>query len=109
MWIPSTGNAPIIVFAALFGFGSGAFVSLLPSCMAEISEVRQIGVRQGTVFAIVSIAALIGNPIGGSIITRWHGDFKGVQIYGGVMCTAGAVIILLARIRVGGLKIFKKV
>ena len=24
MWLPSTTNAPIIVFAALFGFGSGA-------------------------------------------------------------------------------------
>lgn len=89
LWIPATTNAPIIVFAALFGFGSGAFVSLLPSMLAQISDVRQIGVRTGTVFAIISIAALISNPIGGEIIIRWNGGFTGLQIYAGVMTTAG--------------------
>lgn len=89
LWLPATGNAPIILFAALFGFGSGAFVSLLPSMLAQISDVRQIGVRTGTVFAIISIAALISNPIGGAIITRWHGSYTGLQIFAGVMCTGG--------------------
>lgn len=89
MWIPSTTNAPIIVFAALYGFGSGAFVSLSPSLIAQISDVRQIGVRTGTLFAIISIAALISNPIGGTLITRWNGAYTGLQIYCGVMCLAG--------------------
>lgn len=91
LWLPATGNAPIITFAALFGFGSGAFVSLLPSMLAQISDVRQIGVRTGTVFAIISIAALVSNPIGGALITRWHGSYTGLQIYAGVMCAAGYV------------------
>lgn len=45
LWIPASSNAATIVFAALFGFGSGAFVSLAPSLIAQISEVRSIGVR----------------------------------------------------------------
>ncbi|KAK4539674.1 hypothetical protein LTR36_010437 [Oleoguttula mirabilis] len=92
VWIPATGNAPIIVFTALYGFGSGAFVSLGPSIIAQISDVRQIGVRTGTWFAIISIAALISNPIGGVLITRWNGKYTGLQIFCGVMCLAGQVL-----------------
>lgn len=39
-------------------------MSLVPSVVAQISDIRQIGVRNGTVFFIVSIAALTGTPIG---------------------------------------------
>ena len=109
MWIPSKTNAPIIVFAALFGFGSGAFVSLLPSMIAQISDVRKIGVRTGTIFAIISIAALISNPIGGAIITRWNGSYTGLQIYSGIMCTSGALIILASRVVLAGPKLTTKV
>ncbi|KAK4955109.1 hypothetical protein LTR10_007303 [Elasticomyces elasticus] len=109
MWIPSTGNAPIIVFAALYGFGSGAFVSLAPSLIAQISDVRQIGVRTGTLFAIISVAALIGNPIGGALITRWKGEYTGLQVYCGVMTFVGSVFLSLARVRLAGWKLSVKV
>ncbi|TKA73865.1 hypothetical protein B0A55_04478 [Friedmanniomyces simplex] len=113
MWIPSTGNAPIIVFAALYGFGSGAaansFVSLAPSLIAQISDVRQIGVRTGTLFAIISIAALIGNPIGGALITRWKGGYTGLQVYCGVMTFTGSIVLSLARVRLAGWKLRVKV
>ncbi|KAK5116888.1 hypothetical protein LTR62_006609 [Meristemomyces frigidus] len=108
-WLPSTTNAPIIVFAALFGFGSGAFVSLAPSLIAQISDVRQIGVRTGTLFAIISLAALISNPIGGALITRWNGSYTGLQIYGGVMTVAGSVFIMSARVKLAGWKVSIKV
>ena len=89
MWLPSRSNAPIIVFTALFGFGSGAFVSLAPSLIAQISDIRQIGVRTGSFFTVISIAALISQPIGGAILTRWNGSYTGMQIYAGVLCTSG--------------------
>ena len=43
--IPASSNAAFITFAALYGFASGAFVSLLPAQVAQISKVEQIGVR----------------------------------------------------------------
>lgn len=33
LWIPASGNATLIAFAAIYGFGSGAFVSLAPSTL----------------------------------------------------------------------------
>ncbi|KAF2173881.1 hypothetical protein M409DRAFT_62108 [Zasmidium cellare ATCC 36951] len=109
MWIPSKANAPIIVFAALYGFGSGAFVSLAPSMIAQISDVRKIGVRTGTFFATISIAALISNPIGGALITRWDGKYTGLQIFAGVIMFAGSCFIAAARVRLSGPKIVEKI
>lgn len=60
LWLPSRGNAPIILFAAFYGFASGAFVSLAPALIVQISDIRQIGVRTGTMFAIVSVSGLVG-------------------------------------------------
>ncbi|GAB7347458.1 hypothetical protein MBLNU459_g4374t2 [Dothideomycetes sp. NU459] len=104
LWIPAAANAPIIVFAILYGFGSGSFVSLAPSLVAQISDVREIGVRNGTLFAIISFAALCGNPIGGAIVNSMSGRYLGLQIFCGVMCLAGATSILGARIVLAGLK-----
>ncbi|KAF2722312.1 major facilitator superfamily transporter [Polychaeton citri CBS 116435] len=109
LWLPATGNAPIIVFAVLYGFGSGAFVSLAPAVIAQISDVRQIGVRTGSMFAVISIAALISNPVGGALVERWNGKFTGVQIFAGIMMLAGTALILAARMRLVGIKLVAKV
>lgn len=110
LWIPSKSNAPIIVFTALYGFGSGAFVSMAPALTAQITpDVSKIGVRTGTLFAIICIAALIGNPIGGAIVTAWNGRFTGLQIFCGSMQAGGALFLTFARISLSGLKLKAKV
>lgn len=40
-------------------------MSLAPALIAQISDIRQIGVRTGSMFMVVSVAALVGTPIGG--------------------------------------------
>lgn len=109
LWIPAASNAPIIVFAILYGFGSGSFVSLAPSLVAQISDVREIGVRNGTLFAIISFAALCGNPIGGAIVNAMGGKYTGLQIFCGVLCLAGSTSILGARLVLAGPKLKVKV
>ncbi|KAI9822327.1 MAG: hypothetical protein M1827_000045 [Pycnora praestabilis] len=98
IWLPSRSNAPIIVFAALYGFGSGAFVSMTPAIIAQISDIRKIGVRNGTLFALISVGALTGNPIGGALISHDHGGFTGLQIFSGVTLAAGSTMFLVARV-----------
>ncbi|KIN01011.1 hypothetical protein OIDMADRAFT_122536 [Oidiodendron maius Zn] len=97
LWLPSRGNAPIIVFCVLYGFSSGAFVSLGPSLIAQISPIREIGVRNGTFFFFVSVGGLTGNPIGGALISRDNGDFTYLQIFCGVTMAAGACLYLASR------------
>ncbi len=110
LWIPAKSNAPIIVFAALYGFGSGAFVSMSPALIAQITpDVSKIGVRTGSLLAIISVAALIGNPIGGALITRWNGEFTGLQIFCGCLQVGGALALTAARTSLVGLKLKAKV
>ena len=104
LWLPGSGNAVSIVFSALYGFASGAFVSLAPAQIAFISKVEQIGVRTGMLFALVSFAGLAGSPIAGAIVTRNHGSFDGLKIFTGVMLLAGATFFIAARISVAGTK-----
>lgn len=109
LWLPSRGNVPIILFAAFYGFSSGAFVSLAPACVAQISDIRQIGVRTGTMFATISVAALVGNPIGGALITAENGGYTHLQVFGGVMMFAGGVVFYGARTSLVGWKLKVKV
>ncbi|KAK3060548.1 hypothetical protein LTS18_008309, partial [Coniosporium uncinatum] len=44
LWIPASGNAATIVFATLYGFGSGTFVSMAPAVVAQITpDLSKIG------------------------------------------------------------------
>ena len=109
LWLPSRGNVPIILFAAFYGFSSGAFVSLAPALVAQISDIRQIGVRTGTMFAIVSVAALCGNPIGGALVSHEDGRYTYLQIFCGMMMLAGACGFVAARTSLVGTKLVAKV
>jgi MFS family permease len=102
LWLPTSGNAPIIIFAVLFGIGSGAGIGLTPALCAQVSPIKDIGVRTGTIFAISSIAALTGSPIGGQIITDSHGSFRNGQIFAGVTCFGGASLFVATRISLAG-------
>ncbi|KAI9822140.1 MAG: hypothetical protein M1832_003143 [Thelocarpon impressellum] len=105
LWRNAHTNASVIVFGALFGFGSGAYVSLGPALVAQISDVRQIGVRNGSLFAFVSLAALTGSPIAGAISARDHGGFEGLQVFSGTVMLVGAVFFAAARISLVGWKV----
>lgn len=107
--LPASSNAAFITFAALYGFASGAFVSLLPAQIAEISKVEQIGIRVGVIFACVSIAGLIGNPIAGAIVEANHGAYWGLNVFSGVMILSGSSIFILTRFYMADWKLFTRI
>jgi MFS family permease len=109
LWIPADSNAGQLVFAPLFGFSSGAAISLTPALVAQISPIKEIGTRNGLMFAVGSIGALTGSPIGGQLIREDHGGFLYLQLFGGCVCLAGTLIFLFARIKLGGFSLMKKI
>lgn len=110
LWLPARGNTPLIIFAVLYGFSSGAFVSLLPAMIAQISEdMTKIGLRVGLQYATISVAALVSNPIkGGLIHPDRGGGFRDLQIYCGVLILAGSVMFICARVSLAGLRMRAK-
>ncbi|KAF6227087.1 hypothetical protein HO133_008528 [Letharia lupina] len=108
LWLPATGNAAIIVFAALFGIASGAGIGLTPALCAQVSPIQEIGIRTGTIFTIAAFAALTGSPIGGQIIGDTHdGSFRYAKVFGGVSCAIATVLFIVTRINLAGVKMTK--
>ena len=105
VWLPAKSNALSIVFAILFGFSSGAFVSLIGPVVAQISDIRQIGVRTGALFAFASIAGLCGNPVAGALVSRDNESYTGLQIFAGVMWAVGSTLFLISRVSQAGVKL----
>jgi len=104
LWIPATSNTLIIVFAVLFGFFSGAYISLIAALIVQVSPLPEIGVRTGLVFLLASVAGLTAGPICGRILTLPHGE-HGLKIFSGVLCILGSTFVLLARIKFAGFKL----
>ena len=102
IWIPGKSNAAIIAFVVIFGFASGGFISLGPALIAQISDIRQIGTRTGTAFAIQSFGGLTGSPIGGAIVTAQGGSYLGLQLFCGFTMVASACFLCIARVRLAG-------
>ena len=110
IWIPASSNALVIIFAALYGFSSGAYVSIMPTLVAEItSDMSKLGVRNGTSFAIISVAALIGSPIAGALMKACNGKFWGLEVFAGLTLALGTLLILATRIALVGAKLKAKV
>jgi MFS family permease len=96
-WQAATTNVGIIVFSAFYGFCSGAIISLMTFALASVPKNPQnIGTYMGMGMAITSVAALIGPPINGSLVTRYHG-FKQSMDMSGVFVVVGALGILVAK------------
>jgi MFS family permease len=107
VWIPVNNTAGIVVFAVIFGFSSGGYISLVPTLIAQLSDIRQIGTRVGTAFAIASFGALTGSPIGGAIVSAQDGDYIGLQLFCGCSMLAGCIAFICARYVQVGFKLVK--
>ncbi len=53
-WFFAQNTIEIMFYAAIFGFFSGAFNALVIPCIAQISEITEIGVRIGMLYSIIS-------------------------------------------------------
>jgi predicted MFS family arabinose efflux permease len=97
-WIAVDSTAGIIVLAVFYGFFSGCFVSLTPVVMTVLTkDLRDLGTRLGMFFAVVSIALLIGTPIGGEIFSSTN-SYLGVQAFCGAclaLCFAFTLLIVI--------------
>ncbi|KAJ5470245.1 hypothetical protein N7530_007602 [Penicillium desertorum] len=97
-WIAVKSNAAIIVFAALYGFFSGAIVSLMSPCIAHLSRTpSHIGTYLGMGMAVISLAGLTGTPITGALIDHYK-SYTQAAIFSGVSTLVGAALVLVTKL-----------
>ncbi len=97
-WLPADGRMPmIVVFALVFGFASGAGISLTPVCVSQLCKVENYGRYYATCYSVVSLATLTGIPIAGQLITACDGEYWGVIWFTGASYAASTFTFVLAR------------
>lgn len=109
LWLPGNSHATAILFAAAFGFSSGAYTALSPALVAQISDIHEIGTRSGARYAFMSFSALLGSPIGGALISEANGEYWKLQIFTGIMLAGGTLFYCATRFHLTKGEIWVKV
>ena len=70
IWLPfgTTSLPALYVFTALFGFGTGCWMALVPACIGQLCAAADFGRYYGTSYFIASLAALVCIPISGELL-----------------------------------------
>ncbi|KAF2767929.1 MFS general substrate transporter [Teratosphaeria nubilosa] len=96
-WIAIDSKAGVIVFAILYGFFSGTFVSLPPTTVVSLSpSLSVVGTRMGMSFAFAGFGILVGNPVAGAILTS--STWLGVQLFCATSVAAATTCVVVARL-----------
>ncbi|KXJ89903.1 major facilitator superfamily domain-containing protein [Microdochium bolleyi] len=70
LWLPLGGTSlpALYAFAALFGFGTGSWMALVPACIGQLCEADEFGTYYGSVYFVASLAVLVCIPIGSQLV-----------------------------------------
>ncbi|KAJ1935913.1 hypothetical protein EC988_008342 [Linderina pennispora] len=100
LWLPFKTVGPFLASVVLFGFFSGAIVSLVPVATAGLFGVRRLPSIMGLIMCAYMIGGLISSPPAGAMLDRFgHGtNFSSLIIYDGVL--AGASVATQSVLRV---------
>lgn len=93
-------------FAVFYGLFAAGIQSLFPATLSTLTtDLKKIGVRMGMVLSIVAVAALIGSPIAGALVSADNGGYLSAQMFMGSAIIAGTVILVGARVSKVGMGI----
>lgn len=99
VWLPVGHTTPgIVIFAILFGLGSGIGIAIAPVCISRLCKTQEYGRYYATAYMCVSFACLIGIPIAGNILQAGNGSYVGLIITTGVIFVASAVCLVWAKV-----------
>ncbi|KAG7095906.1 hypothetical protein E1B28_006593 [Marasmius oreades] len=93
--------ASVVLIALVYGFVSGAFISLSnPLLVLLTSNMSELGLRMGIAYFFSGIAGLIGTPIGGALLTKEFIWWR-PALFSGLTCLAGGAfyVVMLVLLR----------
>ncbi|KAF8802188.1 MFS general substrate transporter [Phlegmacium glaucopus] len=97
-WLFTQSLVSVMLFSSIYGFFSGAFVSLVTPCVAQISDIAKIGTTIGMLYSIISFPSLLGGPAAGALLARNHGSFIGLIVFSGSTIIVGSFFILASKL-----------
>ena len=85
-----------MAFAALYGFGSGTFVAMVPTLIAQVCpDMRKMGLHMGAVYLAVSPSTLVCQPIGGVLADAGRGYERDPYVWLKVICAVAMFVGIL--------------
>jgi MFS family permease len=99
-WLAVHSLPSLLILCILYGFFSGALISLPPAAVASMTkDMSTFGGRMGIVFLFMSVGSLVGSPVVGAIIQSGSGTegYDGARIWSGVTVVGGAVLMAASR------------
>ncbi|KAF7181202.1 hypothetical protein CNMCM7691_000331 [Aspergillus felis] len=95
-WVTISNAGGLIAFAVLYGFFSGAFVSLpAVALMALTPNLQKLGTRMGMCSLLCGFGSLCGAPVAGAILDNTR-SYVGVQLYSGLTIGTTGVLLFCA-------------
>ena len=96
-WIAITNVVGITIFAVLYEFLAGAYVSLVPPVIVDLTpDMSALGTWIGMSLFISAFGLLIGNPIGGALVNIQKRRFGAGQGFAGGVILLGALLLTAA-------------
>lgn len=96
-WTVIENTAGLTVFAVLYGFFAGAYVSLSPPVIVALTpNMSVVGTYMGMSIFVAAFGLLIGNPIVGSLVDVAKQRFVPGQAFAGGTILLGGVLMLIA-------------
>jgi MFS family permease len=95
-WPFAETKASLIAVVVIYGFSSGAYVSLLSNPIMDMGDTGDVGRRSGMFMSILALGALAGPPISGAISSA-TGNFKAVGYYAGTTVLIGVGLMTVVR------------
>ncbi|KAL2167579.1 hypothetical protein VTG60DRAFT_1090 [Thermothelomyces hinnuleus] len=97
-WMGVHSPGGFYAWISLYGVCSNAVQTLFPSTTASmVTDPSKMGQRVGMVFSVGSVACLTGPPLAGVLIGVGHGNYRWMQLYGGVSILIGLGMLGLSR------------
>jgi MFS family permease len=98
-WIGVYNEDGTITFACLYGYASGAIVSLPATIVVRLTpDMSVVGTRMGMSFIFAGFGILIGNPVAGALLDLERGVFWKGQLFSAVMVIVGSVLFVVLRL-----------
>ncbi|KAK8099834.1 major facilitator superfamily domain-containing protein [Apiospora kogelbergensis] len=95
-FIGCRGLVSVYVVACFYGFFTGSFFALQPTCFVSLTADKSVmGTRFGMAFTVLSVALLFGSPISGALQGKY--GYNASWIWAGVALFVGGSIIYGAR------------
>ena len=107
-WAGITSLPGTIVFAILYGFFSGGFVSMPPVAVTSLTkDMSKLGTRMGQCFFFSAFGLLCGTPVTGAI-QKSPASWLGVQLFSGLTIFIAGLFLVAARVTSKGWELKKK-